>query len=381
VLDSGFDPQQFLREYWQQKPIVMRNFFNHFPDLLEAEELAGMACEDGVESRLIRRLEQHQWTLAHGPFTDSDFTSLPDRDWTLLVQAVDLWLPEVASLKQHFNFIPSWRIDDVMVSYATAGGGVGPHFDHYDVFLVQGSGQRQWQLGARCAADAATENQDGVAILRDFHASDEITLNPGDVLYVPPRIPHWGTALTPSICYSVGFRAPSVAEMLEGFSDRLIEQVHSEERFTDPTPSLPRMNGEIELGALLPALHRLQSLLADPTEFAQFFGSYVTHPRYPELINQGLASEPDIDTIDKASNIQRHPASRFAFLDPGQDAPILLFVDGECLELSRSLLNAVAELCDISISNISEINVKNQRKEWLEKLLELVGQGSLLLPG
>lgn len=134
--------QRFLRRHWQRKPLLLRQAFPGFRDPLSPEELAGLACEQEVESRLVFT-EPATWRLRQGPFAETDFTSLPERDWTLLVQAVDHWVPEVKALLQSVPFLPSWRVDDVMVSYATPGGGVGPHFDYYDVFLVQGQGSRR----------------------------------------------------------------------------------------------------------------------------------------------------------------------------------------------------------------------------------------------
>ena len=153
-LNTTFDSKQFLAQYWQKEPVLLSKFIPGFNDLLAPEELAGLACEELVESRLIIEAQPRQWQLRHGPFDDSDFTQLPESNWTLLVQAVDQWVEDVADLKTLFNFLPSWRIDDIMISFAAQGGSVGPHYDYYDVFLVQGQGERAWKIGDRCDSDA-----------------------------------------------------------------------------------------------------------------------------------------------------------------------------------------------------------------------------------
>ena len=141
---------EFLAEYWQKKPLLIRNAIPNFIAPIEGDDLAGLSLEEEVESRLVIG---DDWQLEHGPFEESRFETLPDRNWTLLVQGVDLWIPEVADLLKSFDFLPAWRVDDIMVSYAEDGGNVGPHFDYYDVFLLQGSGQRHWQVGKLCSAD------------------------------------------------------------------------------------------------------------------------------------------------------------------------------------------------------------------------------------
>src|SRR5688500_10960091 len=204
---------QFLRDYWQKKPLLIRNGFPDFVDPISPEELAGLACEDDVEARLVFT-RKNTWKLDTGPFSERHFTTLPSRNWTLLVQAVDQWVPEVKAMLEHVNFIPSWRVDDVMVSYATPNGGVGPHFDYYDVFLVQGQGSRLWKTGQRCTSLDISRTSSGLKLLADFHTEQEWLLETGDVLYVPPGVAHWGTSRDNSLCYSLGFRAPSVGEMV-----------------------------------------------------------------------------------------------------------------------------------------------------------------------
>ena len=198
----------FLAEYWQKKPLLIRNAFPSMSVPIEADELAGLACEAFVESRLIiQDAVSDKWELTHGPFTEKTFQSLPEKHWTLLVQAVDHWVPAAAEFLTQFHFIPSWRIDDLMISYSADGGGVGPHYDNYDVFLVQAQGRRQWEVGGSYDAEAPRRPDTPVMILSDWEPQQQWILESGDMLYVPPRVGHNGIAVgNDCMTCSVGFR-------------------------------------------------------------------------------------------------------------------------------------------------------------------------------
>jgi 50S ribosomal protein L16 3-hydroxylase len=180
---TNVDIDTFLRETWQQKPLLIRNPWAAWANPLEPDELAGLACEAEVESRLVTGGEG-LWAVEHGPFDEKRFGALGKSPWTLLVQAVDHHVPKVAALLAPFRFVPNWRIDDVMVSYATDGGGVGPHYDQYDVFLIQGAGQRRWRVGQNCDGGSALLPHEDLRLLAAFEATDEWVLEPGDILYV-----------------------------------------------------------------------------------------------------------------------------------------------------------------------------------------------------
>ena len=283
-LNSAFNPSEFLTNSWQQKPLYIPRLVPGFADIIEPGELAGLACEDFVESRLIRETNPGRWNVQHGPFAEADFAALPDTHWTLLVQAVDQWADEVVALRALFEFIPRWRIEDVMISYAVESGSVGPHFDQYDVFLLQGSGQRKWQVGAKVPPDTTLDNQDGVGILPTFTAQQEFLLNPGDALYLPPQYAHWGQSIGSSTCYSIGFRAPALSEMLEGLSDELIASCEAFERYTDVNPKVPAHPASIDPAALTIAFEQVLNRLNNPSGFVRWFGCFVTRPKYPEAI-------------------------------------------------------------------------------------------------
>src|SRR5690606_11456768 len=198
--------ERFLSEYWQKKPLLMRQVASGLahPD---ANTLAGLALEDEVESRLISGHDLGPWNLQNGPFQERDFDLMPKENWTLLVQSVDCFLTEVSLLLDYFDFLPAWRLEDIMISYAAKGGSVGPHFDQYDVFLVQASGSRRWQIGQRCDGSTLLLPHDDLKLLADFQVQEELVLEAGDVLYLPPDLAHWGIAESDDcITWSVGLR-------------------------------------------------------------------------------------------------------------------------------------------------------------------------------
>lgn len=354
----------------------------NFKDLISPQELAGLACEEIVESRLITEISSGRWQLQHGPFVETDFTNLPDKHWTILVQAVDHWIEEIAALRSLFEFIPRWRIDDVMVSYATDAGGVGPHFDYYDVFLLQGSGQRLWQVGDKVAPDTKLDIQDGVGILPTFSAEHEFILNPGDALYIPPQYAHWGRSIGESTCYSIGFRAPAMSDMLEGFSDMLIARSLPSVRFTDSAPVLPEHPAQIDLASLLQAFQQLRETINTPDQFCYWFGCWVTLPKYPEL-REALSKPLTRTTLQialKAGKQLLHgSAARFAFLPIDNGTSILLFVDGEAFRFPAEFREVILQICDLNALKQIDFNKLEQPDIVLNLALQLLNQGSLQL--
>lgn len=340
MIPGSISVATFLAQYWQQRPLLIKGAFPGFVDPLSPEELAGLACEDAVDSRLVFT-RKNTWELQSGPFTERDFTSLPTRNWTLLVQAVDQWVPAVKKLLASVPFIPNWRVDDVMISYATPNGGVGPHFDYYDVFLVQGAGSRIWKTGQHCSERDLLRTSSGLKLLKEFHTEQEWLLEPGDVLYVPPGIAHWGVSRDNSLCYSLGFRAPSLGDMLLGYGEFLAGQVPADLRFTDPARKQPLRAGEIDKASLQQAHTMLVTALADDAAFSRWFGCQMTEPKNPELISPARKL-PDLrqGSVTLAVN----PASRIAWQQQGKQ--LLLFADGSCIETvaSPTLLKLVQAL-------------------------------------
>lgn len=345
---GGLDPAEFLRDYWQRKPLLIRGAFPDFESPLDPDELAGLACEEGVEARLVEENgPEGPWQVSHGPFDEAIFAELPERDWTLLVQAVDHYVPEVAELLEHFDFLPRWRLDDIMISYAPPGGSVGPHIDQYDVFLIQGLGQRRWQLGGKVADDAAIIPGIDLRILERFEIEpgDDWVLEPGDMLYLPPGWAHHGVSQSDDcMTYSVGFRAPSADEAITSFADYLGEQLPASIRYSDAGMALPATPAELDDASLARMRKLILDTLDNPNQLAQWFGRAMTQPKY---VDQLIPAEHPTDVEALVAELQAGEVlvhslgSRFAWRDLG-NGNATLFVDGDAIECALSLAQAVA---------------------------------------
>jgi 50S ribosomal protein L16 3-hydroxylase len=274
---------QFLSDYWQQQPLLVRGALAADYAPVSGEVLAGLSLEEAVEARLVLcSAEQKSWQLRHGPFNETEFLNLPERNWTLLVQALDLWLPEVAELLTQFDFLPRWRLDDVMASYAVPGGSVGPHFDHYDVFLVQTLGDRLWRIGQHCDRETPLLDNTDLKILKDFAPTGEWLLEPGDMLYLPPGLAHWGIAQSACVTLSVGFRAPTLADLLGDLAVELTAR-GDERHYRDPPLTLEMAEETIAPEFIAEARKLLTELLDDDELLADWFARFMTAPKYPEL--------------------------------------------------------------------------------------------------
>ncbi len=374
---NNFNVELFLRDYWQQKPLLIRNALAEWSNPLEPDELAGLACEPEVESRLVVGA-QGSWAVEHGPLAEARFAALGQEPSTLLVQAVDHHVPEVAALLAPFRFIPNWRIDDVMVSYATDGGGVGPHFDQYDVFLIQGHGRRRWRVGQMCNDNSALLPHEELRLLTEFHATDEWLLEPGDILYVPPRIAHDGVAVGDNcMTYSIGFRAPSRHELITSFADDLVSEMEDDDRYADPGLAAQTNPGEISAAALA-ALHEMVTeKLADRNAFAKWFGAFSSTSKYPEIDwkpQESVEAAQLQSWIANGEPLTRNPASRFAFVRQDGGA-VLLFVDGECFETAGEAA-AFAELLCAQDAMIVDPDLI-QSDTTMTLLVQLYNQGSI----
>ncbi|MDP3906613.1 cupin domain-containing protein [Novosphingobium sp.] len=366
----NFDAAAFLRDAWQQRPLLIRNPWKAWANPLEPDELAGLACTAEVEARLVVR-NADSWALEQGPFAEDRFAALGAAPWTLLVQAVDHHDPAVAALIAPFRFVPDWRIDDVMVSYASDGGGVGPHFDQYDVFLIQGLGRRRWQVGARCDADSALLPHDDLRLLAEFQPTEEWVLEPGDILYIPPGFAHDGVALGDDcMTYSVGFRAPSRGELIAHWCEAVLDELDEDDRYADPGLTPQANPGEITPAALA-GLHTLiTERLGDRAAFARWFGEYTTAPKYPEIDwtpDEPFTADEVREALTEGAALVRNPASRFAFVR-GDDA---LFVDGEALDCPAALAERLcgADRIDPAADLLTE--------DALDLITDLLAQGSL----
>lgn len=344
-----FDIHAFLRDHWQKTPLLIRNPWASWTDPLEPDDLAGLACEQGVESRLIvQKGAGTDWKVEQGPLPETRFSELGEKHWTLLVQAVDHYVPEVAALIEPFRFIPNWRIDDIMVSYAADGGGVGPHFDQYDVFLIQGSGQRRWQVGQMCDQHSALLPHDDLRLLANFEARDEWVCNAGDILYIPPGVAHNGVAVGDNcMTYSVGFRAPARSELIGYWVDDLLAEMDDDDRYIDPKLKTQENPGEITADAIDRLHAMITEKIQDRDAFARWFGQYSSTLKYPDIdwhAGRPMEIAQLRQYLAAGLSLHRNPASRFSFIRE-QASEIALFVDGICFPCTDESARFAEMIC------------------------------------
>ena len=375
--------EEFLADYWQKKPLLIRNAFPNFESPIDSDELAGLSLESDIESRIvIEDGKSTYWELLNGPFTEADYEQLPPDKWTLLIQSADHWVPEVRELLEYFRFLPNWRVDDVMISFAVDGGSVGPHFDHYDVFLLQGAGQRHWQVGAPSSADSPLDRTTPLKILQEFYPEEEWVLSPGDMLYLPPLYSHWGTARGDCITYSIGFRSINHTDLLTSYSQTAIEQLAEFQRYTDANRLTQNHPGEINEKDIEALQATLQELVNDKSLIARSIGRFSTEPKYPEVMD---SHRDDIERVDSwgelaelikdSTTMARHEASRFAYAKV--DDLIELYVDGDDICCTPTILPLLQLLCQEYLTPVEELKPHCDNDSARELLINLFNMGAI----
>lgn len=332
IFGSRLTAAQFLKDYWQKKPVLFRGAFPNFQDPVDENELAAIAMEEGAHARLIREREGKKlWTLRKGPFDEQTLRTLPDRDWTLLVSKMEKWSDAAAKLLDEFSFVPHWRCDDLMASFAPVGGTVGPHVDSYDVFLIQGQGSRRWQIAERYKKDLVPDV--AVKVLKNFEAEDEWILETGDMLYLPPGVAHYGVALENCMTWSVGFRAPSqrmLAGNLLNISDTLLNASKaSDELYADPDLKLQSCPGEISPQAVHKVRAMLEPILNDQDLLARWFGTFLSFPdpgQVPER-PKAVTTTRAVTALQKGRTLVRSDIVRLYYTRSGKK--IAIFAGGE----------------------------------------------------
>lgn len=336
----GGAPRRFLRRYWQQRPLLIRQAMAGFRGLLSTRELFALAARDDVESRLVVR-ERGRWSLAHGPFRHADLRALPQRNWTLLVQGVNLHLPAADMLLRRFAFLPYSRLDDLLISHAVPGGGVGPHVDSYDVFLLQGEGRRRWRIGG--ARDAALKPNLPLKILARFRPEGEWVLEPGDMLYLPPAIAHDGVAIDTCSTYSIGFRAPSAQDIATSFLDWLRDRIAFAGQYSDVARKPARHPAHIDRDLQAYVTATLRRLAWDERVAAQFLGSHLTEPKATVTFTAPERLLGRESFIRRASRHGLHLDGRTQILYDKRS----LFINGEALAWparGRAALKRIADM-------------------------------------
>ncbi|MBE0484554.1 cupin domain-containing protein [Marinobacter sp.] len=376
---GGLTASEFLRDYWQKKPLVIRQAFPDFQCPVSPDELAGLACEEAVESRLILEEDSGKpWQLHNGPFTPERFSQLPEQDWTLLVQGLDHWVPDVADLLEPFRFIPNWRLDDIMASYAPRGGSVGPHYDMYDVFLLQAQGHRRWTFGGHC--DHTSPRVDGtpLRILSSWDGEQTVTLAPGDMLYLPPGIGHHGVAEDDCITLSIGFRAPTLDDLLTGFTDYLSQHAKASEHLNDPDLTIQDNPGTISPDVIDRLDSVIREQLGDRRNLALWFGQFATAPKSLDIVvpaDEPATAEDLTEAIHAGEQLRWNEGSRFAYHE--LDNETALFVDGEQYLLKGDAQPLAPLLCAAARINMAELTKFTGDDALLGLLTTLYNQGSV----
>jgi 50S ribosomal protein L16 3-hydroxylase len=335
----GMSPRAFLRDYWQKRPLLIRGAFPGYASPVHPDDLAGLACEDGVLARLIQHdRASDSWQVSSGPFPETLFPGLGDHDWTLLVQDMDKWDPDIAALADAFDFLPRWRIDDVMISFAATGGSVGAHVDQYDVFLLQAEGHRRWQIDAsaamgRPAPPLGFRDDVELKLLREFTPTHDWVLAPGDMLYLPPDVPHNGVAEDACLTFSLGMRAPATSELMGDYVDTLAAEADESLRYNDPDLVPPRDAHEIDAAAMERVVQALNAVrMADADALGDWFGRFIT--TYRSAAGPGLPAESPRSRIEVEWDLQhgaslvRHPWTRVAWRRAARAASF--YVAGHC---------------------------------------------------
>ena len=335
TLLGGLTPTQFMRRHWQKRPQLIRQALPGFEGVLTRKQLFALAGRDDVESRLVIHgaASAGGWSLRHGPFRATDFRALPATGWTLLVQGVDLHVDAAAALLRRFDFIPHARLDDLMISHAAPGGGVGPHFDSYDVFLLQGPGKRRWRTSTQ--ADLTLRPQLPLKILRRFRADEEAVLEPGDMLYLPPDVAHDGVALTECMTYSIGFRAPTADQLVGEFLQFLPDELDfADRRYADPDLAASPRPGRIDRTMQQRLGRMLEAIRWDRALVARFVGCFLSEPK------PSVFFEPPRRPLRRAEFARRIAGARGGVR---LDRRSRLLYDATHVYLNGSVVAAVAE--------------------------------------
>jgi len=372
---GNLSPEDFLKTYWQKKPLVIRQAFPDFQCPISAEELAGLSCEEDVNARIIIEKDgEHPWQPIFGPMDEGTYSSLPESHWTLVLNDLEKVVPELAWLPDLFRFIPDWRLDDLMCSYAADQGSVGPHFDLYDVFIIQGTGKRRWQISTAEVAETNQVADTPLRIQAEFNAEQEWILEPGDMIYIPPNVSHHGVSLGESISFSVGYRAVSHADLLNDFIAHITQNLSARLTYQDADLTLQEHSSEITEDAIQRVKNIFREYLTpEHKEIDRWFGKFMSDPKseYIQAPEDILNSVDELITeIENGAILSRHPASRFAFMQSNGGS--VLFIDGSDYSVSKDF---AVSLCNNRIIKVELIKEANTFEQNL--LFDLYSAGSI----
>ena len=381
VFPSSLITDDFLRHYWQKKPLLMRRAVSLPADLVAKSDLFALACsDDDIESRLILEHGETPWKAHHGPFERTDLEHLPESHWTLLIQDMNRHMPEIRPLLDAFKVIPQWRIDDIMISYAADRGSVGPHSDDYDVFLIQASGKRRWKIHQHAVSDDDLIPDLDLKILKTFDTQMEWLLEPGDMLYLPPNVAHWGVAEGECITWSVGFQGPALTELSSHWLEERLSTLPPQ-RYTDPDLKVQQHSGEIRAEAIARIREMLQQALSFPDEeLTAWFGRFNSEPKEnltPPPLENSITQEALLLQLQQGSHVSRHPFSKILFSRLPDS--LLLFASGESFTLTADALELAVLLSEAHHYTHRHLRPWLQSPQCLALLTELVNRGDLLV--
>ncbi|GBU13144.1 50S ribosomal protein L16 arginine hydroxylase [Enterobacterales bacterium] len=364
--ELNLDWQEFLEKYWQKRPVILKKAFIDFIDPITPDELAGLAMEPEVDSRLVS-YKNGQWQASNGPF--EHFDNLGETGWSLLAQAVNHWHAPSAELVRPFRVLPDWRLDDLMISYSLPGGGVGPHIDQYDVFIIQGMGSRRWRVGDKLPLKQFCPHP-ALLHVEPFTPIIDEDLEPGDILYIPPGFPHDGVTHTEAFNYSVGFRGPNSRDLISSFADYALENDLGGEHYSDPDLTLRDHVGKVEEYELERVRSMMHQLIDQPEDFKQWFGRFATTPRHELDIAPAeppYEAQEIVDALMQGDSLTR--LSGLRVLNVGER----FFVNSEPLETSNH--HAADALCRYMLIGKKELGTALQDPEFVVVLTDLVNQG------
>lgn len=374
---GGITAEQFLAEYWQKKPLLVRNALPEIENILVPDDVMELALDENITARLIKQKDKdpNQWSVKSSPLIKADFQKMP-KLWTLLVQAVDHYSFDLAELWKKFPFIPQWRRDDIMVSYAQKGGSVGKHFDFYDVFLVQGYGHRRWQLGQMCDAETEFVAGQPLKLLPDMDVNFDEVLAPGDLLYVPPGLSHYGVAEDDCLTFSFGFRMPNVAEMMDRVSDKFAADQLLKNPLTDILRDKISPIGKITQNELEYLKTELLAQLQNPAVLEDALMSLMSEPKYPENIPEAEAiGTGDLEeALDQGYSLMLEPASRLLYTEA--EGELLFWANGEGICISEAFSPILKQLADGGSVLLDE-NLYDP--DMLEDIVNLLNESILML--
>ncbi len=374
---GGITAEQFLNEYWQKKPLLVRNAMPEIINILEPDDVKELALEETVSARLIKQKDKdpNQWSVKSSPLIKGDFQKLP-KLWTLLVQAVDHYSFDLAELWKKFPFIPQWRRDDIMVSYAPKGGSVGQHFDFYDVFLVQGYGHRRWQLGQMCDENTAFVTGQPLKLLPEMDVHFDEVLAPGDLLYVPPGLSHYGVAEDDCLTFSFGFRMPNVATMMDRVSDRFADNALLKNPVIDIMRDQVGQTGEMTSNELAYLKAKVLDQLQHSSDFEHALVALMSEPKYPDNIPEPDEIEADDlrEILSTGYELCLEPASRLLYTQ--QDDQLLFWANGEACCIDDRFAPLLKALAD---GQVLPFDAQFDHDEFLEDLAQLLNDSVLIL--